>query len=202
MLNKVILVGRLTADPQYSQTPQGTAVCRFSVAVDRPFVSKQTGQREADFINVVAWRQTADFVNRFFHKGSVIIVEGSLRNDNYERDGVRHYSMNVQADNVSFAGSRAETNSGGNGGFNANTPPSNSYNSGNGYGNSYNTSGDGSGYNSGSNGGYNGNYNNNNFSNIQSSNGNSGNGSQGNSDNSLGDLGDFEEIISDGEVPF
>ncbi len=105
MFNKVILVGRLTADPELRQTPSGISSCRFSVAVDRGYKDKNTGERQADFINVVAWRQTAEFVSRYFSKGRVIIVEGSLRNNNYtDNNGVKHYSMDVYADNISFGG--------------------------------------------------------------------------------------------------
>ena len=83
MLNKVILMGRLTADPELRQTPSGVSSCRFSVAVNRNYTSKETGERQTDFINVVAWRNTAEFVSRYFSKGKMIIVEGSLRNNNY-----------------------------------------------------------------------------------------------------------------------
>lgn len=107
MLNKVILMGRLCADPDFRQTQSGVAVCRIRVAVDRRFSNKQTGEREADFISVTCWRQQAEFVSRYFHKGSMIIVEGSLRNSDYtDQNGVKHYSMDVQADNVSFGESK------------------------------------------------------------------------------------------------
>ena len=115
MLNKVILMGRLCADPDFRQTTSGASVCRIRVAVDRRFANKQTGEREADFINVVCWRQQAEFVSRYFHKGSMVIVEGSLRNSDYtDQNGVKHYSMEVQADNVSFGESKraAQENSG------------------------------------------------------------------------------------------
>lgn len=102
MLNKVILMGRLTADPELKQTQSGISVCRFSVAVDRPY-RKDQQEKQTDFINVTVWRQSAEFVSRYFSKGKMIIVEGSLRNDNYtDANGVKHYSMYVQADNVSF----------------------------------------------------------------------------------------------------
>ena len=102
MLNKVIIMGRLTADPELRQTPSGISTCRFSVAVDRGYKSKDTGERQTDFIRVTAWRQTAEFVSRYFSKGKMIIVEGSLRNNDYtDANGVKHYSMDVQADNVS-----------------------------------------------------------------------------------------------------
>lgn len=103
MLNKVILMGRLCADPDFRQTQSGIAVCRIRVAIDRPYTSKSTGERQADFINVVCWRQQAEFVSRYFHKGSMIIVEGRLQNADYtDGNGVKHYSMDVQADNVTF----------------------------------------------------------------------------------------------------
>ena len=114
MLNKVILMGRLTADPELRQTPSGVSSCRFSVAVNRNYTSKETGERQTDFINVVAWRNTAEFVSRYFSKGKMIIVEGSLRNNNYtDQNGVKHYSMDVQADNVSFGESKSASASNG-----------------------------------------------------------------------------------------
>ena len=117
MLNKVIIMGRLTADPELRQTPSGISTCRFSVAVDRGYKSKDTGERQTDFIRVPAWRQTAEFVSRYFSKGQMIVIEGSLRNNNYEdQNGVKHYSMDVLADSVSFAGSRNDNN------YTANTP--------------------------------------------------------------------------------
>lgn len=104
-LNKVILYGRLTAEPIYRQTQSGIGVVRFTVACDRAFADKQTGKREADFIEVQAWRNTADFVSRYFHKGDAITVEGSLRNNNYEdKNGVKHYTYVVMADQVGFGG--------------------------------------------------------------------------------------------------
>ena len=77
MFNKAILVGRLTADPELRQTPNGISVCSFSIAVDRRF-SGRDAERKADFINIVAWRQTAEFVSRYFHKGEPIGIEGSI----------------------------------------------------------------------------------------------------------------------------
>lgn len=100
-MNKVILTGRLTADPDYRQTPNGIAVCRFNVAVDRPY--QKDKEKEADFISCQAWRNTADFVSRYFSKGKPITVEGSLRNNNYtDQNGVKHYSMEVLVSNVEF----------------------------------------------------------------------------------------------------
>lgn len=108
-LNKVILFGRLTSDPIFRQTQSGIAVCRFTVACDRQYADKQTGKREADFIEVQAWRQAAEFVSRYFKKGDAITVDGSLRNNNYEdKNGVKHYSYIVMADNIGFGGSKSE----------------------------------------------------------------------------------------------
>ena len=107
MLNKVILMGRLCADPDFRQTPSGVAVCRIRLAIDRRFTNKQTGEREADFINVSCWRNMAEFVSRYFHKGSWIEVSGELRNNDYtDQNGVKHYSMNVLADYVGFVGNK------------------------------------------------------------------------------------------------
>ena len=95
-MNKVILVGRLTADPELRQTQSGISSCRFTVAIDRRFADKNTGERQADFITCVAWRQTAEFVSRYFNKGKMICVEGSLRNNNYQdrnHPDITHYTM-------------------------------------------------------------------------------------------------------------
>ena len=108
-LNRVILFGRICADPTFRQTQSGIPVCKFTVACDRQFANKETGKREADFIEVQAWRNTAEFVSRWFHKGDAITVEGSLRNNNYEdKNGVKHYSYFVMADNVGFGGSKSD----------------------------------------------------------------------------------------------
>ena len=175
MINKVILMGRLTADPNFSQTQSGTAYCRFTVAVDRKFADKTTGERQADFIRCVAWRQTAEFVSKYFSKGKMIIVEGSLRNDDYtDNNGVKHYSYNVVADNVSFGETKASAG------------------------------GQGGGYQQG---GFNNNYQQNNY-------GGQGGYSQPAQGQpayqqsapapsvSVGDLSDFEEVISDSDLPF
>ena len=108
MINKAILMGRLTADPELKQTQSGVSVCKFRVAVNRQYADKQTGERQADFISVTAWRNTADFVARYFSKGRMIIVEGSLRNNDYtDQNGVKHYSMEVLADSVNFGESKS-----------------------------------------------------------------------------------------------
>ena len=114
-MNKVILSGRLTADPELRQTQSGVSCCRFTIAVDRKFANKQTGERESDFVSCQAWRQTADFVSRYFTKGKMIIVEGSLRTSTYQDKkypDVKHYATDVFVDNVEFCGDKVGTNPG------------------------------------------------------------------------------------------
>ncbi len=104
MLNRVILMGRITHDPELKQTPSGVSVLSFSVAVDRSFV-KQGEERQTDFINCVAWRQQAEFISRYFGKGRMIALEGQLRSRTYDdKNGTKHYVTEVYVDNVSFTG--------------------------------------------------------------------------------------------------
>ena len=113
MLNRIILMGRLTRDPELRRTQSGTPVTSFSLAVDRDFKS-QSGEKETDFIDVVAWRSTAEFVAKYFTKGRMAVVEGRLQiRDWQDRDGNKRRSAEVIADNVYFGDSRP---SGGNGG--------------------------------------------------------------------------------------
>ena len=163
-INKVILMGRLTADPELRQTPSGVSTCQFTVAITRNYTG-QNGEKQSDFITVVAWRQTAEFICRYFTKGRLILVEGELRTRTYEDKRypeVRHYVTEVFADSVSFG----ETKSSSGGGYQQN-------------------------YNQSQNSGY---------------------GSQGSYSQpipqqpapavSVGDLSDFEEVISDSDLPF
>lgn len=107
MLNKAILMGRLVADPELKQTANNISVCKFTIAINRPFVPKDGGERQSDFINIVVWRNTAEFVSKYFTKGKMIIVEGALRNNNYtDSNGTKHYTIEVHADNVSFGGDK------------------------------------------------------------------------------------------------
>ena len=109
MINKVILMGRLVADPELKQTASNIAVCKFTIAINRPFVSKDGGEKQSDFINIVVWRNTAEFVSKYFSKGKMIIVEGALRNNNYtDSNGTKHYTIEVHADNVSFGGDKKD----------------------------------------------------------------------------------------------
>lgn len=113
MLNCAIIMGRLTADPELRTTNTGVNVTSFTVAVDRSFV-KAGEERQADFINVVAWRNTADFVTRYFHKGSMIAVQGTIQTRNYEdKSGAKRTAFEIVADNVSFCGSKSEGGTGG-----------------------------------------------------------------------------------------
>ena len=104
-LNKVILIGRLTADPELKQTPSGASVTSFSIAVDRPLA--KDGKKETDFINIVAWRKTAEFVSKYFAKGSAIIVFGSIQTRSWkDAEGKTRYATEVVASEVSFAESK------------------------------------------------------------------------------------------------
>lgn len=110
-MNKVILIGRLTADPELRTSQSGVASCRFTVAIDRKYADKNSGEKQSDFITCVAWRQTAEFVAKWFTKGKLIAVEGSLRNNNYQdknHSDVTHYTMDVQVDNVEFVGGKGD----------------------------------------------------------------------------------------------
>ena len=109
MINSVVIMGRLTYEPELRATPSGISVVRFQVAVDRNF-QRAGEERKADFIDVTAWRQTAEFVSKYFRKGSMIAVEGSIQTDNFtDKDGNKRKSVQVVASNVSFCGSKAES---------------------------------------------------------------------------------------------
>lgn len=111
MLNKVVLMGRLTRDPDLRKTGSGTAVASFSLAVDRDFKG-QSGERETDFIDVVAWRGTAEFVSKYFSKGRMAVVEGRLQvRDWTDKDGAKRRSTEVIADNVYFGDSKKASDS-------------------------------------------------------------------------------------------
>lgn len=155
-MNKTLLVGRLTADPELRQTQSGVASCRFTVAVNRRYADKSTGERQADFITCVAWRQTAEFVSRYFSKGKMIAVEGELRNNNYQdrnHPDVTHYCTEVLVDNVEFCGGKND---------NGSSAPASS----------------------------------------QSQQQAASQEQTANDSMSYGNLSDFEEILSDGDVPF
>lgn len=104
MLNRVILMGRITHDLELKQTPSGSSVMTFNIAVERSY-AKQGEERETDFITCVAWNKTAEFIGNYFGKGRMIAVEGQLRSRTYDdKNGSRHYVTEVYADSVSFTG--------------------------------------------------------------------------------------------------
>lgn len=144
--NKVIMMGRITHDLDLRQTPNGIAVCHFQIAVDRRFQAKGE-ERKSDFFRVTAWRQTAEFITRYFRKGSMILVEGELQTSTYtDKNGNNVNAVEVVVDQAYFTGEKANNTQGGTG----------SYNNAGGYQqNGYNNGGyNGNGYNQG-NGGYN-----------------------------------------------
>ena len=105
MFNLAVLSGRLTADPEMKTTQNGNSVCSFTIAVDRRH--KQGEERQADFINIVAWRQNAEFVSKYFSKGSMIGIEGSIQTRKYtDKDGNKRKSWDIVADQVYFAESK------------------------------------------------------------------------------------------------
>ena len=107
-MNKVILMGRLARDPELQQTPQGTSVCRFTIAVNRRFAKE--GQQNADFISCTAWRQTAEFICKFFKQGSMIAVVGSIQTRSWDgQDGKKQYATDVVVDEAYFTGSKNES---------------------------------------------------------------------------------------------
>ena len=140
MLNHITIMGRLTRDPELRRTGSGVAVASFTVAVDRDFGNRESGEKETDFIDCVAWRQTGEFVSKYFTKGSMIVVSGRLQIRGWtDKDGNKRRTAEVVADNCYFGDSKRDSDGGSYGG---NTYGGNSY-GGNSYG------GNLSGYNSG-----------------------------------------------------
>ncbi len=109
MLNNVVLMGRLTADPELKHTPNGIAVTRFTLAVGRSY-SKAGTERATDFIDIVAWRSTAEFVSKYFNKGQLVAVRGAIQTGSYQdKDGNNRRTFEVVADNVFFAESKKDS---------------------------------------------------------------------------------------------
>ena len=126
MLNHIVIMGRLTRDPELRRTGSGIAVASFSVAVDRDFGGRDGGEKETDFIDCVAWRQTGEFVSKYFTKGSMIVVSGRLQIRNWnDKDGNKRRSAEVVADNVYFGESKRSNE--GNNSYGGNTYGGNSY---------------------------------------------------------------------------
>ena len=114
-MNKVILIGNLTADPELKQTQSGISVVSFTIAINRRYQSKNAteGQQTADFINIVQWRQSAEFVSRYFKKGKPILVCGSIQSRSYtDNQGNKRYVTEVVADEVGFVESKSESSGG------------------------------------------------------------------------------------------
>ena len=110
MLNHIVIMGRLTRDPELRSTQSGVSVASFTVAVDRDFGGRDGGEKQTDFIDCVAWRQTGEFVSKYFHKGSMIVVSGRLQSRKWQdRDGNNRTNWEIQADNVYFGESRGSS---------------------------------------------------------------------------------------------
>ena len=146
MLNHIVIMGRLTRDPELRRTGSGVAVASFSVAVDRDFGGRDGGEKETDFIDCVAWRQTGEFVSKYFTKGRMIVVSGRLQIRSWtDKDGNKRRTAEVVADNVYFGDSKRDGDSGnayGGNAYGGNTYGGNAYGGNNYSGNSY-----GGGYN-------------------------------------------------------
>ena len=112
MLNHIVIMGRLTRDPELRSTQSGVSVASFTVAVDRDFGGRDGGEKQTDFIDCVAWRQTGEFVSKYFHKGSMIVVSGRLQSRKWQdREGNNRTNWEIQADNVYFGESRSSGSS-------------------------------------------------------------------------------------------
>ena len=123
-MNKAILIGRLTRDPELRYTSSNRAVCQFTIAIDRPFTNQSTGNREADFINIVAWDRTGENVGKFMTKGRLIAVEGRIQTRNYDNnEGRKVYVTEVVASNVQFLESKNSVAQSGGNGFNSMPEP-------------------------------------------------------------------------------
>jgi single-strand DNA-binding protein len=217
MLNTVILMGRMTSNPELRQTNSGNTTCGFSLAIDR---QTSNGEHQTDFIRCVAWNKTAEWMSRYTEKGTMLIVEGSIRTGSYtdkKYPDVTHYTTEIWANRVSYgetkqahelmkqnsANRAGGSYNGGNGG-NGGGYGSNGYDNG-GTGSSY-----GGGNNYGGNGGNGGNYANGNSGSYNNSGNNAPSGNVNRAapapfDNfppQIGGLSDFEEVISDTDLPF
>lgn len=115
MLNHIVLMGRLTRDPELRRTSTGVPVASFSIAVDRDFSNSTTGEKETDFIDIVAWRNTAEFVSKYFTKGRMAVVSGRLQIRTWtDKEGNKRRQAEVVADNVYFGDSKTESSNGNN----------------------------------------------------------------------------------------
>ena len=146
MLNHIVIMGRLTRDPELRRTGSGIAVASFTVAVDRDFGGRDGGEKETDFIDCVAWRQTGEFVSKYFTKGRMIVVSGRLQIRSWtDKDGNKRRTAEVVADNVYFGDSKRDNDNGGSA-YGGNTYGGNAY-GGNSYGNNNNYGSNNNAYN-------------------------------------------------------
>ena len=146
MLNHITIMGRLTRDPELRRTGSGIAVASFTVAVDRDFGGRDGGEKETDFIDCVAWRQTGEFVSKYFTKGRMIVVSGRLQIRSWtDKDGNKRRTAEVVADNVYFGDSKRDNDNGGSA-YGGNTYGGNAY-GGNSYGNNNNYGSNNNAYN-------------------------------------------------------
>ncbi len=125
MLNHIVLMGRLVRDPELRRTQSGIAVTSFSIAVDRDYQSRDGGEKQTDFVNIVAWRNTAEFAAKYFAKGRMVVVSGRLQmRDWTDRDNNKRTTAEVVADNLYFGDSKRDTGDGGyQGGYQSNYAP-------------------------------------------------------------------------------
>ena len=136
MLNHIVIMGRLTRDPELRRTGSGTAVASFSVAVERDFGKNENGEKETDFIDCIAWRQTGEFVSKYFTKGRMIVVSGRLQVRSWtDKDGNKRRTAEVVADNVYFGDSKRDSDGGS--AYGGNTYGGNAYGGNNYGGNNY-----------------------------------------------------------------
>ena len=128
MLNHIVIMGRLTRDPELRRTGSGVAVASFTLAVDRDFGNRESGERETDFIDCVAWRQTGEFVSKYFQKGSMAVVSGRLQIRSWtDKEGNKRRTAEVVADNVYFGESKRSNEGGNSFGGNTYSAPAPSY---------------------------------------------------------------------------
>ena len=112
MINTVVLMGRLTYEPELRKTPSSVSVLRFQLAVERSY-QKNNEEKQTDFIDCVAWRQTAEFISKYFHKGNMLAVEGAVQTNNYtDKNGANRKQVEVLVNNASFCGSKNENGAG------------------------------------------------------------------------------------------
>ena len=120
-MNKVIMMGRMTRDPEITVYGSGDKLARISIAVDRRF--KKEGEAQADFFDCTAFKKTAEIIEKYMHKGTKVVIDGELRNNHYEKNGVKHYAQRIIINSIEFAESKKNDSSGGGSGGQGNAAP-------------------------------------------------------------------------------